>query len=182
MCKKVSAHISFFVRLRYTPPALVGREFNTLSTDRGETWESSHPGTPNHNFSSVIHFFPRHCANNDCREVTTIGRLNTTTHGTAFIAYPARVFSLVRQPNGSDTMTSARISPTTATFKGLPRSIQTGHGLGFGGTTSLMLPAGLDFLFLSCRTVFTELICSLSEQISAVIAFQVSHHEFWEFL
>lgn len=120
---------------------LVGREFNIMSTDDGETWRSSHPARPNQTFSSVIHFFPRQCPSNDCTEVTTIGKLNSST-GTAVAASPSYQFSLRQQINGSLAMVGARVSPKTSIFEGLPRPIK---GFGLGGTTSLSLPNNRGF-------------------------------------
>ena len=85
------------------PRVLVGREFNTLSQDGGQSWVSSHPGSTQR-FNSVIHFSRAHCPDNTCRSVTTIGghwHIPSNRTQDAIVANPTRRFTLTRQPNGS---------------------------------------------------------------------------------
>lgn len=173
---------------------LLGREFNIMSTDNGETWGSSHAATPNRTFNSVIHFFPRHCPSNNCRDVTTIGRLNTSSTSTSLFAVPAYQFKLRLQPNGSLVMQGTRLHPGIATFTGLPRPIQNGtHGLSLGGTTSLILPENRGYLLTAivrwaspyqplCPTNLARAASIIPCNRSSVVVFHSENGTIWNFL
>jgi hypothetical protein len=128
------------------PSAVIGREFNNLSTTLGSSWRQS---TPGRHFSSVIHFYPRQCGPIGCHNVSTVGRIaplmkapsNATTTRN-FQAQRSYSFALHGRTSQSLEMVG-KLAFQQLVFTGLPRPVRITRdgGLGLGGTSSLSLPS-----------------------------------------
>jgi len=120
------------------PAFILGREFNTLSSD-GVTWRNA--SASGRHFSSVIHHFPKQCEAQACTEVTAIGAW-VSSNATHWATDKSWSFSL--SPAAPHDVVTKR-NPGLLSFSGLPRPSKA--TLRMGGTTSVTLPGGRGMLF-----------------------------------
>jgi hypothetical protein len=76
------------------PPAVtavLGREFNWMSTDGGFSWANS---TAAQHFSSVIHHFPKQCAGQVCTRLTSVGAFTSASNESYWATDSSHTFSL----------------------------------------------------------------------------------------
>ena len=162
--------------------AMLGREFNWMSTDAGSSWLNS---SANH-FSSVIHHFPKQCAGQVCSEVTSVGAFTSESNSSYWVTDHSYTFSLsVSAPYHM----LGRRNQGRVEFMGLPRPSKS--AIRMGGATSLELPGGRGMLFtsivrwggaeaLGCNHTLPPL--SSCNQSSIVVYHSNTHGKQWRFI
>ena len=117
-------------------PVIVGREYNLLSENDGQTWTRSHNGSSN--FSSVIHHFPSRPSPG--HGITIVGGFTLAPNSTGIVTKGRRTVHVVADPTSSSgwRVDVSRLSAPQH-FRGIPFEIKS---FGLGGTASVRLSDG----------------------------------------
>lgn len=154
--------------------AVLGREFNTISTNGGRTWAPTQP--VGRRISSVIHHFPKQCLEQRCTKLTSVGGWSSS-NSTHFVTEKSRTFTL----NASGQLVEGH-GPKQMTFSGLPRP--TEGSLRMGGSTSVELPGGRGFLFTAMVKWggVTDKGCATTCNQSSIVVYHSHSGVNWTFL